>query len=65
MNSIATMGKFNDVPTRKSSLKYGGGSTATWPTHAQIKHKFPSIRITKIEQEKQTIDILINNIEEE
>ena len=62
MINIATMGKFDGIPTRKASTKYGGASSATWPT--QKPHQFPLVKILSIDDDKQYINITITEVKE-
>lgn len=60
--AIATLGKFTGAPTRKMSAKYGGGTSAG--IQYVDKHKFPIIRIERLNKESKNININIQKLEE-
>lgn len=60
--AIATLGKFIGPPTLKSSAKYGGGTSAG--IKYIDKHRFPIIRVNKLEKSEDKINIYIKEIEE-
>lgn len=61
--ALATQGKFVGPPTRKSSAKYSGGTSAGIQ-YREKPHKFPIVRINKIEKDEKNINIDIVEIEE-
>lgn len=64
MITIATMGKFDGIPTRKASAKYGGGTSAG-VEYINRPHKFPSIKIRKLDVQNDDINILVTNLEDD
>ena len=64
MIQIATMGKFSGIPTKRASAKYGGGTSAGIQ-YIEKPHKFPSLKITKLKQDKDNINIYITDIQED
>jgi len=59
MISLATLGKFTGAPTRKSVLKFTGGDGG-----GSKPHKFPAIRVHRIEKEYINIDMKAELIED-
>lgn len=64
MVNLVTMGKFTGIPTQRASAKYGGGTSAGIQ-YVDRPHKFPSIRVNKVETERVNINISIEEFEEQ
>lgn len=61
--AIATLGKFVGPPTPKASAVYGGGTSAG-VKYIEKPHRFPIVKINKLEREDENININILDIEE-
>lgn len=62
MIAISTLGKFTGPPTRKASAVYGGGTSAA--ARPPVSHKFPIIRIRRIDKKESEINISITEVNE-
>ena len=62
MISIATMGKFIEQFQEPAPVPSGGGFIGGGPGIAAKDHKFPVVRIKKIEKDEDKIVLSVENI---
>lgn len=61
--SLITKGKYGGIPTKRMSAAYGGGTSAGIQ-YIEKPHKFPSIRIRKVNRKEHNINIDVIEVKE-
>lgn len=64
MICMITKGKFSCPPSKTASAKYGGGTSAGIQ-YVDRPHKFPVIKVSKVETERININISVEEFKEQ